>query len=324
MNSPTSPTDFHLNAREGALAESIVYPGPRKINGDEVELCARLLEKCENTKLTDFMFEDDGRFYRGHKDALSIDNVWFRLRVLARAAPTLETLPSKLAPAIVATLLSEKVKRGGLIVILGLPGAGKTTTAAATLVSRLSEYGGTAYTLEDPPEIPLTGWHGERGICHQGQVKDSPDSWTEAFRGILRSQPAQSSPILLVGELREPSAVRAVIRAAQNGFVVITTAFGKDLTEGIKSLVNLAADGKEDAAGVWAANISNVLRIAVHQNLRAGIISASVLAFPPDSGATSTLRANQIDNLRGEERRISNLIFASAQKRFDLLEKEHH
>lgn len=293
------------------------------MTAEEADVCKILVERCDKIDKPDFMFQHEGLSYRGHRDALSVEGIWYRLRLLRSSPPRLETLPTPLAPSVVATLMSERFKRGGIVLIVGAPGAGKTTTASAVLVSRLEHYGGLAYTLEDPPEIPLSGWHGKSGVCHQGQIPDEDHDagWTEAFRGILRSQPKGSTPILFVGELRGGGAVRASIQAAQSGFLVVATGFGTDLTEGIKTIATLAANSEEAALpGVFEA-LASVLKVVVHQQLRVGKVSATILAIPVDSSPAGLIRTGNIHGLRGQVDYQGNLMFSS-DKAIDLMAQQ--
>lgn len=314
-------TDVHLRGTVADVRESIAYPGPRRITEDEASICVQLIERCIALQQRDFMFKHEGVHFRGHTDDLSVDGRWYRLKLLRSSPPSLDELPTPLPASVVKTLMSERFKRGGLVLVSGPPGAGKTHTGSAVVVSRLKHFGGVAYTLEDPPEMPLSGWHGEEGVCHQGQVPDDDKEggWADAFRGILRSQPAGSTPILFVGELRDGGAVRASIRAAQNGFLVIATSFGTELTEGITSTAMLAADGQESQlSGVYEA-LGTVLKVVVHQQLRKGKISATILAIPEDSSQSAMIRKGHVHSLRGQVDYQQNIMFANQPEAVDLM-----
>lgn len=294
-------TDLHLCASDGEAGESIVYPGPRRVTDVEAVICVELVERCLALNKRDFMFKQGGAYFRGHRDDRTIGGLWFRLKLLPMSPPNLDILPSMLPQSVSATLMSDRIKRGGLILITGAPGAGKTTTASAVVVSRLTKFGGLAYTLEDPPEIPLDGWHGS-GVCHQGQVLDSEhdSGWSDGFRGILRSQPAGSTPMLLVGELREGAAVRASVRAAQNGFLVIATGFGTTLPESVRSLATLGADGGDASTVAFYESLASTLKIVVYQRLFSGMVSASILAIDDKSTASGYVRTGRVEALESE------------------------
>jgi len=110
------------------------------------------------------------------------------------------------------------------------------------LVSRLLRYGGFAYTIEDPPEIiALNGRHGN-GYCTQTRVYDGASGWEDSIKEILRSQPVGTSLMLFIGEIRSAEAARMAIRAASNGFLVITTSFATDMIAGIDTFYQLLGD----------------------------------------------------------------------------------
>ena len=297
-------TDIHLFSED--ITQSRIYPGERTVTDNEVRVCEELLTLCRAQRPRYFMFQyggQDGAYFRGYTDQLNVTGTWYRLKILPSKAPNLNTLPQPLPASVVATLMSERMKRGGIILILGPAGAGKTHTAVSVVVSRLMKFGGVAFTLEDPVELPLNGTHGS-GICFQGQVDgESPEAWTDAFRGILRSQPAGSTPMLLIGEIRDASAARAAIRAARNGFLVVTTSFGTTLIEGLSSFVTLAANSEEANHQVHCEALAGVLKIVVHQHLQTvggdSVLAVQPLAFPENSSAVSLLRKGDIASLQG-------------------------
>lgn len=189
--------------------------------------------------------------------------------------------------------MSRRLNHGGLVYIAGSPGAGKTTTASAILVSRLMEYGGFAYSVEDPPEMPLNGWHG-KGYCRQTWVAgDDGMNWGESLRSVLRSQPTATPVILFLGEVRDKESAAAMIRAASNGFLVVSTGFGNDVPSSLDSLSKLI--GQTDAD---LLSLSSVLRLVLHQRLRDGVLSAQFLASPDGTSPVAMkIRNGQFQHL---------------------------
>jgi twitching motility protein PilT len=287
-------TDLHIKI--GEPDKSLVYPGPRRITQEEMPMVDALLKKLkEIDHRVDFMVDSNGIFWRGRHDQHAVDGAWYRLRRIADEAPNLDKLPTPLLPQIKNILLSGAIGRGGLIHIAGGPGCGKTTSGSATVVSRLLKFGGVAYTVEDPPELPLNGWHGD-GYCTQTWVAgDKGADWDESMRGVLRSQPAGTNLILYVGEVRDPETARAMLRAASNGFLVISTGFGSDIISGIDTFFQMI--GREHAPSFAAA-----LRVILYQNISQDKrFSVQVLTSESASSpVASIIRAGQLAQLQNE------------------------
>lgn len=297
----TSISDLHIKANNPA--ESIAYPGPRKVAGDaELRLVNALLEKSQGIDRADYMVEVDSQFWRGRNDRNAVDGTWYRLRRMADEAPTMDSLPTPLPGPIQSLLMSKALRRGGLVHIAGGPGCGKTTTGSATVISRLIQFGGVAYAVEDPPELPLNGWHGS-GYCTQTWVAgDSAADWVESMRGALRSQPTGTNLMMYVGEVRDAETARAMIRAASNGFLVVGTGFGSDLISGIDTFFQLI--GREHSAALAA-----VLRVLLYQKLEEERFSVQALASEsPSSTVANIIRSGNIANLSTEIMYQRNLL----------------
>lgn len=138
------------------------------------------------------------------------------------------------------------------------------------MVSRLLKFKGMAYTVEEPPEHPLNGWHGD-GYCAQTWVKGGGvDPWANALKGVLRSQPAGTPTILFLGEVREDEAAKVALQAAGNGFLVVATAFASDVSSGVASYA--------DRVGKQGADMfAKQLRIVVFQSLDSGFLTVKLL-----------------------------------------------
>lgn len=296
-------TDIHIKTSQTQkgidvdLGASLLFPHLRAPQTEEENRYVyELFRACmvNNFRSDDFVVALHDTFYRCRRDRFAIDGEWLRLRKMAKEPPTFDTLPTRLDPHIVQTLLSPALSRGGLIFITGGPGCGKTTTASAIVVSRLMAHGGVAYTVEDPPELPLNGRHGN-GYCTQTVVAgEGANDWAESLRGVLRSQPVGMNLMLFVGEIRDALPAKIMLRAASNGFLTICTAFGADIVSGIDSLFQLV--GTE-----YAATLSNVLRVVICQRVIDGRFQADMLTSDgPNSRVAVSIRNGMVAQVKDE------------------------
>lgn len=284
-------SDVHLcDTRPG---DSIIFPGPRRVGPELLPEIDPLLARCRAAGKEDFMVTMNGEFFRVRHETRAVDGGWFRLRRMPPDPPAFDNMPSPLPAHVRRLLLNRRLALGGLIYVVGAPGQGKTTTASATLVSRLREYGGFALTVEDPPEMPLNGWHGN-GYCSQTWVAgDAAADWSESFRGVLRSQPAGTPSILYVGEVRDTESAHAMLRAAANGFLVISTGFGTDIVSGLEALHQLAG-----AQPAWLNSLSGLLRVVVHQRLvNEQLVATTLASLDGRSQVAAKIRAGQLSHL---------------------------
>lgn len=142
-------------------------------------------------------------------------------------------------PEILVNHLTSLNKATGLILLCGPTGMGKTTTATALLKFFLENEGGFAYTIEDPPEMPMDGlYHSKKGglgLCKQTEVVNN--NWELGLRSALRSKPRY----ILVGETRTAETAAELLRAATSGHLVISTIHANNLEDGLTSLIKYAA-----------------------------------------------------------------------------------
>ncbi|MGS0741439.1 ATPase, T2SS/T4P/T4SS family [Glaciimonas sp. GG7] len=257
-----------------------------------------LRTKCEvvtaATGREDFNVTHNGVIYRA-AILLALNEIVYVLRRFPDATPPLESLG--IHKSYVERLMSAKMT--GLVVISGSFNQGKTTTASATVKCRIARYGGVAVTVEDPPEMPLEGRHGE-GVIYQTDVTQG--GFGQACRKAARWAPS----IIFLGEIRDAESAAEALRASINGCLVICTAHADNIATTIERLYALAsaqAGNTDDVASLLANGITAVL----HQKLEAdgaGIKRPKVSFLWMPQGAESaairtTIRKrsfNQIEN----------------------------
>jgi len=147
----------------------------------------------------------------------------------------------------------------GLFVISGTFGQGKTTTASALVASRLAKYGGVAVTVEEPPEMPLEGRHGE-GVCYQTWVE--PGKFSHACRQVARWAPS----IIFLGEVRDDETALEALRASINGRLVVCTTHADNCAMAVERIFALASANDSSADDVLSM-LATGLCAVVHQRL---------------------------------------------------------
>lgn len=188
-------------------------------------------------------------------------------------------------------------KLSGLFVVSGTFGQGKTTTASSLVAARIGKYGGVAITIEEPPEMPLDGKHGE-GVCYQ--------TWVErgGFAHACRQAARWAPTIIFLGEIRDSETALEALRASINGRLVICTAHADNpamAIERIFALANTENASPDDILGMLATGLTAV----VHQKLintntgsRRQLVLDSIFMTGEDGqGARNIIRQRKFDQL---------------------------
>lgn len=198
--------------------------------------------------------------YRGHRQ----DSVEGRFIILRQMPVVLPELRALGLPDQIRTVLEhENLNRGGLVIICGEPGNGKSTTSAAMIRKRLQDYGGFCLTLENPVEMPLHGRHGT-GFCLQSTVDEG--GFEKALTAAMRCYPTATNAILYLGEVRSAETAAEALRIANNGHLVITTLHSSNVITCLKRILALAKTNNmtdEEAGSLLASS----LRLVLHQKL---------------------------------------------------------
>ena len=165
--------------------------------------------------------------------------------------------------------LDPNLSRGGLILVAGEMGSGKSYTLASAIQTRTRDYGGKALCIEDPIELDIAGDHGG-GIIRQKNVDYNvpvAEQFEVAMRAIRRKYPAGSDipKTLMLGEIRDAHSAGAMVRAANIGCLCYATVHGDSPRNAIASALNWAAgDMGMDMA---RDQLGSALRMAMHQRL---------------------------------------------------------
>lgn len=314
----TLPSDFHDVSDIYLFPENvhgtIFYPGAvsmmkKMAYYDFIEYIVEIVNK--KTKPVYSL-----RFVHEGKDILFRAQVFQSVEgkvVVLRRLPSIipDIFKSTLPKNLIDVLTDESLKKGGLVIIAGETGQGKSTTAASIISHRLKKFGSFCLTIEDPVELPLQGFYvndqnpAQRGVCFQYDVEDLDIS--VAIKDSLRCYPSMSNSILFLGETRDSSTASEVLKIANNGHLVITTMHSDDVKGTLTRFVNLASSVPGANANDIRLTFSSVFKLLIHQQIEINPltkqrkIKPQILYSPTSSSRVANrIRDNGVEMLSTE------------------------
>ena len=148
----------------------------------------------------------------------------------------------------------------GLTLVTGIPGSGKSTLLAAGTRRLLERGAGRVQSYEAPIEFVFDGVGGDAAMMSSSEIPRHFASFADGLRSSLRRRPAA----VVVGEARDRETVEAVLKAADYGIAVFSTAH----TVGVAATVRrLLAEFPADERDERGAALIDVMNMAVTQLL---------------------------------------------------------
>ncbi|MDQ3626730.1 MAG: type IV pilus twitching motility protein PilT [Verrucomicrobiota bacterium] len=184
--------------------------------------------------------------------------------------------------------------RGGLVLVTGPTGSGKSTTLAALIDYINENFSRHIVTIEEPIEFVHEN---KRSIITQREVPINAASFPSGLKAALR----EDADIVLVGEMRDLETISLALTAAETGLLVFGTLHTNNARKTVDRMIDVFPANKQAQARTMLANsLRGVLaqlllkktaeagggRIAVNEIL---IASAAVSAIIRE-GATQKLQ----------------------------------
>lgn len=225
------------------------------------------------------------------------------LRRIPRIVPTLEE--AGVSMAMREILMADTLIKGGLILITGTNGQGKTTVLSSTIVHRLRRHGGAAQMIEDPSEYPCDGVHGD-GVCLQLPVSSdipSQNTYEAALKKSLRAFPAISGggTMLGIGEIRDKETAAEALKQSGNGHLVVATMHGQTIVQALDRLVTMASEvlGTNQARMLLGTNLRMICNQSLVKSMTQRTVSSEASWFKSAEVSAVLLFANEADaNMR--------------------------
>lgn len=209
----------------------------------------------------------------------------------------------------------------GLIVVTGPTGAGKTTTLATMVKELNASRPANILTLEDPIEFIHER---DKGIINQREVGLDVTGFEAGVSDALRFVP----DVIVIGEIRNANTMKAAVRAAESGHLVITSMHAPTTIGAVRKMLSYLSDNEASAQDVASALVFVVAQALVRASPQSGqrllayelldskgeaSVSDAIAMASSDGGSRlasleRTLRAGQVPKAMSMFRRVQELV----------------
>ena len=182
--------------------------------------------------------------------------------------------------------------RGGLVLVTGPTGSGKSTTLAALIDYINTNFTRHIITVEEPIEFVHVN---KKSIITQREVPVHAQSFSQGLKASLR----EDADIVLVGEMRDLETIQLALTAAETGLLVFGTLHTNNARKTVDRLVDVFPSDQQSQVRTMLANslrgvVAQLLlkrcdtggRLAVNEILVVNTAASSIIR----EGATQKLQ----------------------------------
>lgn len=143
--------------------------------------------------------------------------------------------------------------RGGIVLVTGPTGSGKSTTLAALIDYINSTYERHIVTIEEPIEFVHRN---KRSIITQREVPEHAQSFPVGLKAALR----EDADIVLVGEMRDLETISLALTAAETGLLVFGTLHTNNSRKTVDRMIDVfPADQQSQVRTMLSASLRGVV-----------------------------------------------------------------
>lgn len=137
--------------------------------------------------------------------------------------------------------------RGGIVLVTGPTGSGKSTTLAALIDYINTNFSRHIVTIEEPIEFVHPN---KRSVITQREVPEHSPNFPVALKAALR----EDADIILVGEMRDLETISLALTAAETGLLVFGTLHTNNARKTVDRLIDVFPSDQQSQVRTMLAN----------------------------------------------------------------------
>ncbi len=182
--------------------------------------------------------------------------------------------------------------RGGIVLVTGPTGSGKSTTLAALIDYINTNYGRHIVTIEEPIEFVHRN---KKSIITQREVPEHASTFAVGLKAALR----EDADIVLVGEMRDLETIQLALTAAETGLLVFGTLHTNNARKTVDRMIDaFPAEQQSQVRTMLASSLRGVVaqllfkkadgqgRVAINEILKVNPAVSAIIR----EGATQKLQ----------------------------------
>ncbi len=289
----TNASDLHL--QEGQPPKMRLHGDIQKMR-DEIlthEVMAQMLsevvgpkrwEKFEKTGDVDCAYElsADARFRCNlHKQLHGYGGIF---RLIPNKIATLEQLK---VPSVIKRFANIK---GGLVLVTGPTGSGKSTTLAALIDYINSSYARHIITIEEPIEFVHPN---KLSIITQREVGEDTPSFATGLKNAMR----EDADVVLVGEMRDLETIALALTAAETGMLVFGTLHTNNARKTVDRMIDVFPSSQQpQVRTMLSASLRGIVAQLLLKKSAGGRVAVNEILIS-NNAVSSIIREGAVEKL---------------------------
>jgi twitching motility protein PilT len=241
-------------------------------------------EKFLATGDADLAYElsDDARFRCNlHRQLHGLGGIF---RLIPNKIATLEQLK---VPTIIKRFANIK---GGLVLVTGPTGSGKSTTLAALIDYINSSYARHIVTIEEPIEFVHQN---KLSIITQREVGEDTPSFADALRNAMR----EDADVVLVGEMRDLETIALALTAAETGMLVFGTLHTNNARKTVDRMIDVFPSSQQpQVRTMLSASLRGIVAQLLMKKAAGGRVAVNEILIS-NNAVASIIREGSVEKL---------------------------